>query len=198
MGRTFLYNGAKLGDWDSYTEFLEDGTMTAVGDAAAWDDLLVPLTTTRVGSNSKPDFDEVNVGYLFPNNNTAEILYFIVQMPHRWKVGTRVYPHVHYRRTAAGVPTYKFVYSWFNIGSAVAAPTETYTLDTEVIPYTSGSIHQINATSSGIDGTGKGISSILVCELYRDDSSVAGDVLTYQFDIHYQVDSLGSRDQYTK
>jgi hypothetical protein len=54
MTRTNLPNGARLGGWSSYTEFEDDGTMVAVGDATCWDDLAVPLTTAKVGANAKP------------------------------------------------------------------------------------------------------------------------------------------------
>ena len=188
----------KFGDDTNYTEFESDGSMLMVGNATVFDDLVVPLTSSKVGVNSKPDFDETNIGYLFPQNDTSEILYMIVQLPHRWKEGSDVFPHVHYQRTSAGKPTFKIDYSWFSVGDATSAPGTTLTLDTEVVTYSSGSIHQINKSASGISGTGKTISSILLIKLYRDDNTVTGDVLTYQFDIHFEIDRLGSRQEYTK
>jgi hypothetical protein len=163
-----------------------------------WDDLFCPLTSSKLGVNDKPDFDYTNVGYLFPQNDTSEAVYLIVQMPHKWKIGTTIKPHVHYRRTAAGKPTFKIDYCWFNVGEAVETPTTTLTLDVEEMPYTSGSIQQVNTNEDGISGAGKGLSSILLVKLYRDDNTVSGDVLTYQFDIHYQIDAPGSKQEYIK
>jgi hypothetical protein len=163
-----------------------------------YDDLFVPLTTTRVGSNAKPDFDFTNVGYLFPKNDATEILYFIVQLPHRWKTGTTIYPHVHWRQTANETPVFKLDYKWYSIGATVPANFVTLTISTKVVTYSTGTIHQISNSTTGISGEGKGISSILVCKLYRDDNQGAGDVLVDQFDIHHEIDAPGSREEYSK
>jgi hypothetical protein len=171
---------------------------TVVVTAPKWDDLFVPLTTTRQGATNKPDFDTTNVGYLFPRNDTAEILYFIIQFPHRWKAGSDVFPHVHWRQSAAGVPVFKLDYKWYSIGEAVPAGFTTYTMDKLVVTYSSGTIHQISNNPLPINGYGKGISSMMVCKLYRDDNVVAGDVLTDQFDLHIQIDGFGSTGEYTK
>lgn len=190
-----------------------DGALTVVGASALddiavggdmsysdtyWDDLFVPLTTTRVGSNSKPDFDYTNIGYLFPNNDAAEILYFIIQFPHRWKTGTTVFPHVHWRQAANQTPVFKLDYKWYSIGEAPPANFSTYTMDQLAVTYTSGTLHQISNGAAGISGAGKGISSIMVCKLYRQDSAYTGDCLVDQFDIHHEIDAPGSRTEYTK
>lgn len=163
-----------------------------------WDDLFVPLTTTRLGSNSKPDFDFTNIGYLFPQNDATEILYFIIQMPHRWKEGSTVYPHVHWRQAANQQVTFKLDYKWYNIGEAPAANYTTYTMATNAVAYSSGTIGQLTKGTDGIAGTGKTLSSIIICKLYRQDNVYTGDALTDQFDIHYQIDSFGSRQEYVK
>jgi hypothetical protein len=163
-----------------------------------WDDLVVPLTQTRVGANSKPDFDFTDIGFQFPNNDATEILYFIVQLPHRYKEGTALYPHVHWRQAADQTPVFKLDYKWFNVGAAIPADFSTYEMSTKAITYTSGSIQQISKNATGITGTGKTISSILICKLYRQDSAYTGDCLAYQFDIHYEADSLGSDLEYEK
>lgn len=198
VGDNNFQGTTNFGSTTNYAEFSNTGTLTLSGSATTWDDLLVPLTSTKKGTNDLPHFDETNLGYLFPNGDTSEILYIIVQMPHRWKEGSVIFPHIHYKRTSAGKPTFKISYSWNSTGSAVSSPSTVLELGTEVFPYVSGNIHQINTNSAGIDGTGKTISSILLIKLYRDDSVVAGDVLAYQFDIHYEIDSLGSNTEYSK
>ena len=182
----------------NFSQFDEKGVLRMNGLATVFDDLVMPLTTAKQGALDKPDFDYTNVGYLMPQNDATEILYLVVQMPHKWKEGSSIFPHVHYRRTSAGKPTFKIDYSWINIGSATSAPGTTLALDQEVTTYSSGSIHQINKSAAAISGTGKTISSLLLVKLYRDDNTVTGDVLTYQFDLHYEIDSLGSNLEYTK
>jgi hypothetical protein len=163
-----------------------------------WDDIFVPLHSTRKGANDKPDYDYTNIGFLFPQNDATEILYFTVQFPHRYKVGSSIYPHVHWRQSAATVPVFKLDYKWYSVGDAVPANFSTYTMSTLAATYSSGTIHQISKNATPIPGSGKGISSMLVCKLYRDDNAVIGDVLVDQFDIHFEIDSPGSREEYTK
>jgi hypothetical protein len=98
---------------------------------------------------------------------------------------------------------FKVDYMWVNIGDAPPSWT-TITLDTYAVEYVSGSMHQILKASTHIDGTGKGISSILKCKLYRDDDvyvdsvNTNGDVLVSDFDVHFQLDSNGSKEEYIK
>ena len=167
-------------------------------NVAVWDDLVMPLVSTMRGATAKPDYDYTNMGMLFPQNNKGEVVYITVQMPHCWKEGTTVYPHLHFRRTASTIPAFYISYSWTNIGDTIAAFSAATLLDTFTPAYSAGSIHQIAYLDGGIKGTNKTISSILNIKLYRNDNTVTGDVLAYQFDIHYLKDSNGSRQEYVK
>lgn len=189
---------AKFGDATNYTAFAADGSMSFSGSATVWDDLFVPLTTAKQGQNNKPAFDETRVGYLFPAGDTTAKMYLVVQFPHAWKEGSRIHPHVHYEHAASGSPVFKMDYLWHNIGGTSSGSFTTYTMSTREYPWTSGSVHQLITNPTGIDGTGKTMSSIMLIKLYRDDSAYTGDLLTYQFDIHLEKDSLGSKTEYTK
>lgn len=162
-----------------------------------WIDYTMPLTTGKVGANSKPDFDYTNIGYLFPQNDTSEALYMVVQLPHGYKVGSNINPHVHYKRTEETTPTFKIDYAWFNIGDEQPAYT-TLTMNQHPIAYTSGSRHAIAEATDMLVGDSKGISSLLLVKLYRDDNAVTGDVLAWQFDCHIECDTLGSSEEYIK
>lgn len=180
----------------NYSKFENDGTMVMLGDATVWDDLRVALTSGRLGANAKPDFDEVNVGYLFPQNDAAEILYLITQLPHDYEEGSSIIPHIHWLQTSASTPTFKIDYMWIDI----EATTTTFTTAeavTHTKTYVTGAMHQMTEFPT-ITGTGKTISSIFVCRLYRSDNNVSGDVLAWEFDIHYKKDTLGSRGDKTK
>jgi len=125
----------KFGDGTNYTEFESDGSMEFVGTATVWNDLFVPLTQTKLGSNLKPDFDQTNIGYLFPQNDTSEILYMMVQIPHNWKEGSDIYPHVHWQQSQDLNVTFKMDYKWFDIGEAVPAGFTTYTMNQLINSY---------------------------------------------------------------
>ena len=162
-----------------------------------WDDLQGPATAGKTSATA-PTFDYTNIGYLFPQGDTTKRLYYVFQLPHAWAEGTTIYPHVHYRQTTAATPVFRIVYGWYSAGAGVTAPKTVYTMSTAVAPYTSDRIHQILTNTTGISGTGQTIGSILVCALYRDDSTVAGDVLMYALDIHYLRDTHGSISEYGK
>lgn len=93
-------------------------------------------------------------------------------------------------------------YTWANIGDTFGA-TNTLHLDTDAfVPNTSQWKHLLCKNASGIAGTGKTLSSMLVCRLFRDPADSADtypqDVAFLQFDIHYEIDAFGSSGEYTK
>lgn len=182
----------------NYAKFDSNGELRLYGDATQWDDLKFPANTIRQGSTSKPDFDVTNLGLLFPQNDNTEIAYMIAQMPHEWMIESNLSPHIHYVQDEAQEPVFKIDYRWYKNGSDPTGSFTTITANTFVFTYTSGSIIQIvsfpNISATGIDT----VSSILDIKLYRDDNIVSGDILVKEFDIHYQVDSLGSDLEYTK
>lgn len=172
-----------------------DGEPSAV---VGWDDLKAPSTRIRQGATAKPDFDDTNMGLLFPQNDATEIGYIILQFPHAYKEGSNIRPHIHYVQDEVADPVFKFDYRWYNTDSDPSGSFTTLTQDDTAFVYSSGSLHQI-ATFPEIDGTGKTLSSIIEIKLYRDDNVVSGDVLTKEFDIHYQIDQeRGSRQEFVK
>lgn len=163
-----------------------------------YDDITFEATPTRINpTTSKPDYDYTNNGFLFPRNDTSEKVGFTVQLPHRWKEGTNVYPHIHIRQNQALQCVFKVDYQWYNIGEAIPV-AQTHILNSYAVPYTSGTISQVVKNDTPISGAGKLISSFLKVTLYRDDNAYVGDVFVDQFDIHIQVDTLGSAQEYIK
>ncbi len=200
QANTGTFPEAAIGGEAHYLDVAADGTVTLVGDATCWDDLLVPLTESVKGTLTLPHWDATNFGLLFPQNDPSEYVTFNFQMPHRWKEGTTVYPHVHFLQGQNQAPTFKLDWRWYNIGASVPSFTTGYTMGTLVGSQTwsSGLLHRIVQGSGGLDGTGKTLSSILQIKLYRDDNVYSGDCLAVSFDLHFQIDSFGSASEYTK
>jgi len=158
----------------------------------SWDDLRFPATTLKRGATSKPDFDYTNIGLLFPQDTATEIVYAIAQLPHAWKIGSDLYPHVHYEQDEEEEPVFKLDYRWYESGGDPTGDFTTITASTFSTTYVEGSILQVVGFPA-IRGSGiTTLSSILEIKLYRDDDVVTGDVLVKEFDIHYQIDSPGS------
>jgi len=190
-----------IGGVSHYLTIAADGTLTLTGDATTWDDFSISLTTGRQGVASKPDYDFTNLGLLFPNNDATEIAYVIAQMPHRKKMGSAIYYHVHYIQDQATQPTFKLDYKFYNNNSLVPATWTTIsTADSSkgLFTWTSGSLLQIATFAAIAAPSSETVSANIDARFYRDDADATGDVLGKYLDFHYEIDSLGSSGEYTK
>ena len=180
-----------------------------------WDDYMIPGLSVKTSGASPPDMAGGFAGdntldlYVFNGVNPLEQVFFTLQLPHAWKQGSTIYPHVHFSPTHTNdgdtnerVVRFGFEYTWANVNSIFGAPA-TLNLDSDpFVPNVSLWKHLIAKNAGGIAGTGKAVSSMLVCRLFRDPADAADtypqDVALLQFDIHYEVDGLGSDLQYSK
>lgn len=194
---------ASIGGTSGQTVIGEDGHLKFQGEAVVWDDLRFQFTSQQRGviiTDFKPDFDETNLGLLFPQNDPSEITYIIAQFSHTRKHGSPIRPHIHYIQSQSAQPNYAMDYRWYENGAQVPSFTTLHTSanDKGIFTYTSGDMLQI-AEFPEIDGSAiDSVSSMMDIKIYRTDNDVSGDVLTKEFDIHYQLDGVGSNSQYTK
>jgi len=193
--------GMWIGDYPTnYAEFETDGTLELHGDATVWDDLRVPVTTAKPGA-VVPDFAQFLAGgglktYLFDGTARVEEIHFTVQMPHGYKVGTDIVPHVHWTPTDTNVGDVRWSleYTWADITDTFPNSITLHTVDT-----TSGTAwdHQLTNFSAIVGSGTTGISSMLVCRLYSDashgDDSYEYDAALLEIDFHYELDTIGSR-----
>jgi len=193
----FSPGSLSIGDPVNNIEITSGSKFKLNGDASVWDDLLQPATSGKKGPNDKPDFDYTDLVALFPQNDATEALYYNIQLPHYWKEGSTIYPHVHFLQNQNISPTFKMYYRWIQLGETPPS-WNTYIMQTTVETYTSGTISQIVHGSVGVSGVGKTISSILQITLYRQDNVYSGDCKVMSFDIHIEKDSLGSSQEYVK
>lgn len=163
-----------------------------------WDDLSVPATTVMVGANAKPDFDYVNIGRLFPQNDATEKVYATFQMSHKKKLGTSIRLHIHFIQTSALVPVFRAETRFYNNGSLETSFANSDTTGTLLFPYVSGRLLQVLSFPVIEPPESEGLSANLDMILYRTDNVVTGDVLVKYFDIHYQIDSDGSQEERVK
>ena len=200
FNKSIAFNAIKVGSTNGYAQIDSGGTITLAGSATVWDDLRVPLTQTKLGANLKPDFDETNVGYLFPQNDPTEILYTVVQMPHDWKLGSTIFPHVHWVQGMSSSAIFNIDYKWVKLAGSTTGAFTTFAMASTDFAWSSGTtMQQISTNTAGLSGSSiSTLSSIIALKLYRQDNAYPGDALTYEFDIHYEIDSLGSNSEYSK
>jgi hypothetical protein len=188
----------KVGSTQGNVTIDTSGNLVLNENATTFNDFLVPLVTSKQGQIDKPIFNYNEVAYMFPQNDPTEILYFTIQMPHSWKMGSLLYPHVHYKQAIqTQLPVFKLDYKMFNIGESMPSTWKTVVMDTSVVAWVDSSTHQMN-DGAAIDASSYRISALLLCKLYRDDNVITGPVTTWQFDIHYEIDGFGSNFEYIK
>lgn len=135
--------------------------------------------------------------YKFASNDEV---FFTVQLPHTYKEGTDLHAHIHWTPGSRGneesgnTVAWKLDYSWANVGSVFGASATADMTDTCT---GTDHYHEISG-SAAISGTGKNISSMLACRLYRDTGDTwasgvgANQPILLEFDLHIEVDTLGS------
>lgn len=218
----------KDGEIEAEAATIGDGTnqvsMSSVGlylegTATMWDDLRVPVLSVRVPAVGGPGFAKMrDDGNLTPSTgvftywfdkNTEESVFFMCQMPHHWKQGSDIECHVHWtpasNALAATDVCWGLEYTWANINGTFPTTSFLYGDEQSNGPTEVVSRYKHYLTELGtITGTGKTLSSMLVCRLFRDATGAGGtddyndDAGLLEIDFHYEVDSLGSKEEYTK
>ena len=190
---------ATFGSGADYSSFASDGTLTFSGSATIWEDLRFSLMQGKQGQTDQPAFSTTEVGYLYPSSDATQIIYIIGQFPHSMKMGSDIHPHIHWKQTQSGSPVFKMDYKWFNLGGAVPANFSTYVMSNRIVPFTSGSFHQLSTGSALISGSDiNTVSSMILMKIYRDDNAYTGTAVAYELDIHYLSDGLGSNTEFVK
>jgi hypothetical protein len=181
-------------------------TSTWENQPGLWDDIRVPMTSTTRQSSDAPTFSRFKdngagsqgVFLFFFANNREEELYFTVQMPHSYEEGSTLYPHVHFvtNSAVAGDVTWGLEYTWANVNDNFG--NTTLITSSITIPANTGNKQYVMDIGTGIVGTGKLISSMLICRVYRPSDTYNASVGLIEIDFHYQMCGMGSGTQYIK
>jgi hypothetical protein len=170
----------------------------------AWDDLTFPAYGLGRAGNNDPDVVYNRgpggdmIGVLFDAAADQE-MFGKAQFRHSYKPGTAVRPHFHYSPTTAGTGSvvWAVAYSWAPISSNFPA-TATVTMTNAI--NTPGQWAHLLA--GGVDiaaPPGAGESSIMLFRIYRDANNAGdtypADVDLLDFDIHFQMDKIGTDDE---
>jgi hypothetical protein len=204
----------RIGDGTNNTYIESDGSLSYEGSATRFEDLRVPMSSTRRGAAEDPLYSvfrndgtgSVGVYGSWFRTNQTEDLFFEVQMPHGWKEGSTIYPHIHWSPktdTGGNKVRWGFEFIWVNVGGTFANTTVVYAEDPIPPIGSSPTAYQhVISEFPSIDGTGQTLSSMLVCRVFRDgthaNDSYNNSALMLQFDFHYEIDADGSRQEYNK
>lgn len=202
-----------LGDKESgnYVEIEADGTLVFKGNATVWGELRSFLSSSKEGGSKIPTFKKVIddgagsqgvFGYHFDALQEQE-LYFNIQLAHRWKLGSIIYPHIHWCPVDnnTGSVSWGLEYTRASIDSTFGNTTIISVSDP------AGGVaykHHVVDLGSGIGGAGETMSNLFLCRIFRDATGVLGidnypsDVLGISFDMCFEMDTVGSREYSVK
>jgi hypothetical protein len=166
---------------------------------AAWDDLQVSASTTSRLGTTDPDWVALSAGvYALAFDGAGirnEEVMFQAQMPHTWREGSTIYPHVHWAPSTNDAGNVRWC-----LEIAIANKNETLTAAAaDCVDMTSSGVafrHQWDNLTP-ITMSGKTISAMLVGRLYRNGSSAndtydGKDAFLLEVDFHYELDRPGS------
>jgi len=184
-------------------------------DGEFWSDIRTPLLSSNAGGSVPPvvtrfrrDTAGTSQGvfaYAFQdqsNVNNEQELYFTIQMPHSWKTGTAIKPHLHYSVASASTPvtddTIVFGLEYTCDGAETPYPVTGLSKSTSTAPTSFGGGYAVfpDLTPPSV------LSALCLFRIYRNSSSTVDNfahaVFGIEMDFHYLSDSLGSRQELIK
>jgi hypothetical protein len=196
----------------NYMEVEADGTMVAIGDATAWRDELQSLTGARLQSPSadiQENIPEASVTFETTARYPTDYVTTNIQLNHDWDPGTLIEAHIHWWQVSSDIPNWLIGYRWQKGGSAKTTAWTLLPYSSHIFSYTSGTLNQITDFGTITPPSGYGeVSDIIQFRVYRDVTNVStefggadpesADVDVMNFDVHITVDTLGSREEYSK
>jgi len=171
-------------------------------ESPLYNDLQIAMANAKVPAASAPTwryFQGVEVPAF--SDTQVNVLYFTAQLTHTYLEGSDLEFHIHvaYPDANAGDIRWYFNYSWANVDADFPAPT---TVMLTASSPTTANRHQLISIAPVIDGTGKLISSVLVCSIQRlgnaGEDTYPSEIYLVSGDFHYLVDTMGSHQLLVK
>lgn len=198
----------KIGDVNNgnYSEFESDGTLVSNGDATCWKDINIDVSALGSPPGLQPDVVQFvdkngsNTGVYTYGMAIGEAVGGKFEIQHDYKTGEDIYFHIHSQGIAAptGVDKIKFELDYtIAKNNELLEPVQTISLEFD---YDTRYELIVNSFPV-IDGSNIGIGDQFIFTLRRVAASsddYAGDALLMTVGIHYQVDTIGSRQIFIK
>jgi len=202
--------GVHAGGAANYTNIDAGGHLQMFGTATTFLDELYPLIGQKLESPSSDIVTNLAEGALeFKDSATlADYVVMPVQINHDWKVASNIYPHLHWWQTSTVVPNWLILHRWEVQGSAKMDAWSTLAWTSHAFSYAAGTFNQISLFGTITPPANSGLSDILQVRLLRDTTNasaafgtvdgLAASVYAVSLDVHKEVDTLGSNQEYSK
>lgn len=191
---------------NAFNNFTTNGFLFLHEDNTEWEDCRVAVNNVKVPATKNPDWVAYKGGLVLSfgaeviEGNEEEV-YFMIQLPHAIKEGSTIKPHVHWvakTDEASKAVRWGMSYSFANIDATF--PDET-TIHVNTATNNDADKHLVGYFPD-IELTSMKISSMLIIKLFRNSSSVSdtytGEAYLLEFDIHIEINTIGSREVLVK
>lgn len=131
--------------------------------------------------------------WFFRDGEAIDAMSFTVQLPHNWKEGSTIYPHIHWiaKTSGSGNMKWNLEYTWANIDGTFSGLTTTSVVVSGPFTMNKQLMTGLTTGNVGINATGKTASSILICRIYRNSNDAAdtfaGDAGGLSMDFHVSL-----------
>lgn len=195
----------KSGDLDGIVQSAGDLRLKSTG--TVWNDIQGSLFGRRLtAANGGVSFDwDENTVVFEDNGNPAsenDRVSFNVQLGHDAKADAPLRLHTHWKQeNDTEIPEFRVSYriqangqawteNWTDVDGLLNAANSAF-------PYVNGKLVQISQLCE-VPLAGVGLSSLVQFQVTRIDDSGNSDMHVTFMDAHYEIDSLGSAEEYTK
>jgi hypothetical protein len=185
----------------------EFNSIRGVGDR--WDDLKAPFIGRKIDvTNGHLDYDFTELGIKFQTNAeySTDPVGLIYQMPHHWKLESELRPHIHWIQSEDHTPNWLIAYRAYINGEAPPAWTLA-AWTSNAFDYVKDGLQITQFPAIDMSGINE-VSGFLDVQLYRDTGNASSlfsgadpytvAALAKEFDLHYIIDSRGSREELSK
>jgi len=200
----------KFGNSSDYCLASSDG-IKFFGQASQWHDELQSLLFQQYSNPAADIILNSTEGYVTFTQpcNLSDFAIMNIQINHGWKVGSPIYPHLHWWQNSSDLPNWLIQYRWQNNGRPKQSTWSNVARQTQVYAFVAGStINQITTFGAITPTSDATLSDIIQFRLLRDgdnDSSafastdpLSGNASALNFDVHVEIDMLGSNEEYIK
>jgi hypothetical protein len=185
-----------------------NGTKPFHTESTVYEDKSYPLIGKKLTANQGTvdyDWDELSVIFSPGGDmtNVNDLVGMVSEMPHQSKEDGKIYPHIHWSQTTTNNVIFELDYriQGNNLEKTTAWTRMIANATDSAFTYTSGTLNQITKFKANgvdyIDMTGYGISATVQFKMTRTDSTTGNVEAMFQ-DFHYEIDDLGSREEFEK
>lgn len=190
------------------TVFEPDGTMRFLGDATVWNDREFPMSGVRINApGSKVNASEMEVLYS-TNCPLTDYAAVNIQMSHGAKMGSAINPHLHWVQQTSNFPNWIISYRWQYQGQPYSTTWTFSTRNGNAFTYSGSELNQITKFTDITPSSLQSLSDIVQFRVHRDSTNgssmfastdpYAQSARAVSFDVHYEIDTVGSRSEYSK